>query len=31
LLEMGFERSRVLHALAANGNNIERATMSLLG
>ncbi len=31
LLEMGFERSRVLQALASNGNNVERATMSLLG
>jgi hypothetical protein len=28
---MGFERSRVLQALASNGNNVERATMSLLG
>ncbi len=31
LLEMGFERSRVLQALASNGNNVERATMALLG
>ena len=31
LLEMGFERSRVLQALASNGNNVEMATMALLG
>ena len=31
LLEMGFERGRVMQALASNGNNVERATMALLG
>ncbi len=31
LLEMGFDRARVLKALATNGNNVERATMALLG
>jgi hypothetical protein len=31
LLEMGFDRARVLQALASNGNNVERATMALLG
>jgi hypothetical protein len=31
LLEMGFERSRVLQALASNGDNVEMAIMALLG